>query len=48
MVWHGTRCTEWERGWFGKVPRVRSGNVDGLKRCLEYILGSWSVLALIN
>jgi hypothetical protein len=39
MVWQGTRCMEWECGWFGKVPHVWSGNVDGLERCPEYGLG---------
>jgi hypothetical protein len=48
MVWYGTRCTEWERGWFGKVHHVRSGNVNGLERCLEYGLGLQLVLAQIN
>jgi hypothetical protein len=22
MVWNGTSCTEWDYGWFGKVPGV--------------------------
>jgi hypothetical protein len=48
MVWQGTRCMEWECGWFGKVPHVWSGNVDGLERCPEYGLGLRSVYALIN
>jgi hypothetical protein len=37
-VWDvvGTRHAEWDCGWLEKVPRVRNGIVDGLKRCLEY------------
>jgi hypothetical protein len=23
MAWKGTSCTEWDSGWFGKVPEVR-------------------------
>jgi hypothetical protein len=43
MVWKGARstvwvvastwCAEWERGWLGKVPRVRNEIVDGLEWC---------------
>jgi hypothetical protein len=36
MVWHGTQCMDWDCGWFGKVPRVRFGMVDGLEMCPEY------------
>jgi hypothetical protein len=38
MVWHGTLCTDWDYGLFGKVPHVRIGMVVGLERCPEYEL----------
>ena len=39
MVWKGTRCTAWDCEWFGKVPWVRYGIVDGLERCPVYGMG---------
>jgi hypothetical protein len=52
-TWKGTSYTDWECGWFGKmpgvrirlwsVPSVRIGNVDGLERYLVYGLGMWMV-----
>jgi hypothetical protein len=34
--WHGTQCTDWDCGLFGKVPRVWIGMVVGLEWCSEY------------
>jgi hypothetical protein len=49
IAWQGTSCTDWDGGWFVKVPGVpnrlclvpdvRIGNVDGLERYLVYGLG---------
>jgi hypothetical protein len=36
IVQHGTWCAELGCGWFVKVPRLHTGMVDGLERCLEY------------
>jgi hypothetical protein len=33
MVRHGTLCAEGVGGWFGKVPHVKMGNMDGLVWC---------------
>jgi hypothetical protein len=43
-AWKGTSCTDWDYGWFGKVPgvrygmwsvpSVRNGIVDSLERYL--------------
>jgi hypothetical protein len=53
MVWKGISCTDWDCGWFGKVPRVwfgmwsvsgvRNGIVDGLESYLMYRMGLWMV-----
>jgi hypothetical protein len=42
--WHGIQCTDWDCGWFGKVPHVQIGMVDGLERCMPRVqLGLWKV-----
>jgi hypothetical protein len=46
--WQGTRCMDWDCGLFGKVPRVRTGMVVVLERCLECGLGLWLGLGQIN
>jgi hypothetical protein len=48
MVRHGTWCVELDCGWFGKVPHVRTGMVDGLERCTKDDMVCWLGLARIN
>jgi hypothetical protein len=48
MVWHGTECTNLDGGWFGNVPRVQTGMVHGIERCLEYGLVCCLVLARVS
>jgi hypothetical protein len=53
MTWKGTSCTDWDGGWFGKVPGVwfglwsvpdvQNGIVDGLEMYLVYEMGLWMV-----
>jgi hypothetical protein len=53
MAWKGTSCTDWDCGWFRKVPGVRfgmwsvpgmwNGVVDGLERYLMYGMRLWMV-----
>jgi hypothetical protein len=46
MVWYGTRCTEQDCGWLGKVPSVRNEIVDGFRMvpAVQNGLRLWMVL----
>jgi hypothetical protein len=48
MARHGTECTNLDGGWFGNVPRVQTGMVDGMERCLEYGVVCCLVLARVS
>jgi hypothetical protein len=48
MVWYGTRCTEQDCGWLGKVPSVRNEIVDGFRMVPAVQNGLWLGPAPIN